>query len=384
MTARPKNAKGSAPRFLQPVGDPRDATGLYAAMKRYLEHRAVLGSTVQSVYGMESSIRVFIGWADERSVTHPEHVSRAVLERYQRWLHHYRKRNGEPLSIASQRSRLIPIRGLFKWLTRSGAIPANPAADLDLPKRMRRLPRAVLTAGEMETVLSLADTTTPLGLRDRALMELLYSSGLRRMEAANLELGDIDPQRKVVLIREGKGRKDRLLPVSERALHWLQEYLTRARPQLAWDLREKGVFLAHDGTPLGMSWVSGIVLRYTRRADLGKSGGAHLFRHSMATLMLEGGADIRFIQAMLGHAELSTTQIYTQVAIRQLQQVHANTHPAAMRRARSAPPVEAPPAPRPDAENAAEALWDALAAEADEEDAYTGGLDDAEPLHPPT
>ncbi|WP_280190173.1 tyrosine-type recombinase/integrase [Delftia sp. PS-11] len=124
---------------------------------------------------------------------------------------------------------------------------------------MRRLPRAVLTAGEMETVLSLADTTTPLGLRDRALMELLYSSGLRRMEAANLELGDIDPQRKVVLIREGKGRKDRLLPVSERALYWLQEYLTRARPQLAWDLREKGVFLAHDGTPIGMSWVSGSV-----------------------------------------------------------------------------------------------------------------------------
>ena len=370
MTTRAKNSKGSAPRFLQPVGDPRDATGLYAAMRRYLEHRAVLGSTVQSVYGMESSIRVFIGWADERSVTHPEHVSRAVLERYQRWLHHYRKRDGEPLSIASQRTRLIPIRGLFKWLTRSGAIPANPAADLDLPKRMRRLPRAVLTARDMETVLSLADTTTPLGLRDRALMEVLYSSGLRRMEAANLELGDIDAQRKVVLIREGKGRKDRLLPLSERALYWLAEYLTKARPQLAWDLREKGVFLAHDGTPMGKSWVSGIVLRYTRRADLGKSGGAHLIRHSMATLMLEGGADIRFIQAMLGHAELSTTQIYTQVAIRQLQQVHANTHPAAMRRVRGEMlPVPAPepasgPASPPSKADA-QALWDALAAEAE-------------------
>ena len=368
-TTRAKNAKGSSPRFLQPVGDPRDATGLYAAMRRYLEHRAVLGSTVQSVYGMESNIRVFIGWADERSVTHPEHVSRAVLERYQRWLHHYRKRNGEPLSIASQRTRLIPIRGLFKWLTRSGAIPANPAADLDLPKRMRRLPRAVLTAGEMETVLSLADTTTPLGLRDRALMEVLYSSGLRRMEAANLELGDIDSQRKVVLIREGKGRKDRLLPLSERALYWVQEYLVKSRPQLAWDLREKGVFLAQDGTPMGKSWVSGIVLRYTRLADLGKSGGAHLIRHSMATLMLEGGADIRFIQAMLGHAELSTTQIYTQVAIRQLQQVHANTHPAAMRRVRGELlPVPAPEPASPasaTSEADAQALWDALAAEAE-------------------
>jgi integrase/recombinase XerD len=367
--------KGAAPRFLQPVGDPRDATGLYAAMRRYLEHRAVLGSTEQSVYGMEASIRVFIGWADERSVTHPEHVSRAVLERYQRWLYHYRKKDGEPLSIASQRSRLIPVRGLFRWLTRSGAIPANPAADLDLPKRIRRLPRAVLTAREMETVLSLADTTTPLGLRDRALMEVLYSTGLRRAEAANLELGDIDPQRCVLLVREGKGRKDRLLPLGERALHWVQEYLAKSRPQLAWDLRERGLFLANDGTPIGMSWVSGIVLRYTKRADTGKTGGAHLIRHTMATLMLEGGADIRFIQAMLGHVELSTTQIYTQVAIRQLQQVHANTHPAAMRRVRGKPEPAPHPGLGPTPENAATALLEALAAEAegdDERDAWAG------------
>lgn len=366
--ARPKSAKGSDPRFLQPVGDPRDATGLYAAMRRYIEHRAVIGCTAQGRWANERDIRAFIGWCDERSVTHPQHVSRAVLERYQRWLHHYRKRDGEPLSIASQRTKLIPLRGWFKWLTRSGELPANPAADLDLPKRMRRLPRAVLTAGEMETVLSLADTSTPLGLRDRALMELLYSSGLRRMEAANLELGDIDMQRRVVLVREGKGRKDRLLPVTERALYWLQEYLTKSRPQLAWDLREKGVFLAHDGTPIGMAWVSGIVLRYTRRAEVGKSGGAHLIRHTMATLMLEGGADIRFIQAMLGHAELSTTQIYTQVAIRQLQQVHANTHPGALRRVRGELlPATLPPSAvmPPAAEADAQALWDALAAEAE-------------------
>src|ERR1700754_1970427 len=120
--------RSATSRFLTPVGDPRDATGLYAAMRRYIEHRAVLGSTEQSLWSMERYIRDFIGWADERSVTHPEHVSRAVLDRYQRWLYHYRKANGEPLSIASQRSKLIPVRGLFKWLTRSGALPANPAA----------------------------------------------------------------------------------------------------------------------------------------------------------------------------------------------------------------------------------------------------------------
>ena len=354
-------------RFLQPVGDPRDATGLYAAMRRYIEHRAVLGSTEQGLWSTERYLRDFIAWADERSVTHPQHVSRPVLERYQRWLYHYRKKDGAPLSVASQRCALIPLRSWFKWLTRSGQLPANPAADLDLPRRIRRLPRAVLTVLEMEQVLALADTSTPVGLRDRAMMEVAYSTGMRRMEVAHLELGDVDAERCVVLIREGKGRKDRLLPLGERALHWVQEYLARSRPQLAWDLQDATLFLSNEGKPLSLQWLSRIVALYVERAALGKHGGLHLIRHSMATLMLDGGADIRFIQAMLGHVELSTTQIYTQVAIRQLQHVHATTHPGARRRARSAPEPAPPPGPCPGQETATQAFLEALAAEADED-----------------
>lgn len=356
-------------RFSAPVGDPRDATGLYAAMRRYVEHKALLGSTEQGLYSAERYLRDFIAWCDERSITHPQHVSRPVLERYQRWLHHYRKRNGAPLSIASQRCKLVPLRSWFKWLTRSGAIPANPAADLDLPRRIRRLPRSVLTAREVETVLSLADIGTPLGLRDRAIMEVLYATGMRRMEVAQLELGDIDAERCVVLIREGKGRKDRLLPLGERALHWVNQYLAHGRPLLAWNLHEPALFLGNEGNPLNPNWLSTVVSGYVQQAELGKRGGPHLFRHTMATLMLEGGADIRFIQAMLGHAELSTTQIYTQVAIRQLQLVHASTHPGALRRLRSAQRAQALPSPQPGQDSATEALLQALADEADEEDA---------------
>jgi len=358
-------------RFAQPVGDPRDATGLYAAMRRYVEHRALLGSTEQGLYSIERYIRDFIAWCDERSITHPQHVSRPVLERYQRWLHHYRKRDGAPLSVASQRCKLVPLRGWFKWLTRSGAIPANPAADLDLPRRIRRLPRSVLTASEVEQVLALPDTSMPLGLRDRALIEVLYSTGMRRMEVAHLELGDVDAERCVVLIREGKGRKDRLLPLGERALHWVQRYLDQGRPQLAWNLQEPTLFLGNEGRPLNPVWLSTVVAQYVERAELGKHGGPHLIRHSMATLMLEGGADIRFIQAMLGHAELSTTQIYTQVAIRQLQQVHAATHPGARRRARASQTPADTPRPCLVDEDAATALLKALDDEADEEDVYT-------------
>lgn len=164
-----------------------------------------------------------------------------------------------------------------------------------------------------------------------------------------------------------KGRKDRLLPLGERALHWVQQYLDLGRPLLAWDLTEATLFLGKDGSPLHPMWLSTVVAQYVEQAQLGKHGGPHLLRHTMATLMLEGGADIRFIQAMLGHAELSTTQIYTQVAIRQLQQVHASTHPGAKRRLRGLQPPADMPGPHLTARNAAEDLLQALDDEADQE-----------------
>ncbi|WP_426317958.1 site-specific tyrosine recombinase XerC [Pseudoduganella sp. R-43] len=361
---RKRGSKG----FGKPVGDPRDARGLYAAMRRFIEYRATTGSTESGLYSSERYIRDFIAWADVRAVTHPEHVSQAVLERYQRYLHHYRKKDGAPLSVASRRSKIVPLKGFFKWLTRTGQIPANPASEIELPCAIRRLPRHVLTVAEVERVLALADTSSPIGLRDRAMMEVLYATGMRRMEISRLEVGDIDVDKCVVLIREGKGRKDRLLPLGERALHWVQEYLDRSRPQLAWNTKDATLFLGQEGLGLSPTWLSSHVASYVKRAELGKHGGCHLFRHTMATLMLENGADIRFIQAMLGHAELSTTQIYAQVAIRQLQKVHATTHPGALRRHRSTPTAPDAITPQPDAEDATADFLAALDAEGEDED----------------
>ncbi len=321
---------------------------------RYIEHLGVRGYRAQGMATAQRYISDFTAWAAERGITHPSQVSRAVLERYQRFLYHYRQRNGKPLSVASQRCKLVPLRGFFRWLTRVGQIPANPAADLELPKRLKRLPRVVLTAAEVERIMACVDTSTAIGLRDRAMLELLYATGLRRMELCRLEIGDMDAERCVILVREGKGGKDRLLPLGERALHWLRQYVQSAREQLAWNQAEQTLFLGAEGKPLSALWLSSLIAKRVDAANLGKRGGPHLFRHTMATLMLEGGADIRFIQAMLGHAELSTTQIYTQVAIRQLQRVHAMTHPGVARRVRGggAEQQNTPPA----AQNALQAI----------------------------
>ncbi|MBK9237223.1 MAG: site-specific tyrosine recombinase XerC [Rhodoferax sp.] len=349
------------------AGTPGDLRGLTAALHRYIEHLGLRGYRPQGMRTAERYIRDFIGWADERGVTHPAQVSRQVIERYQRWLYHYRKKDGSPLSVAGQRCKLVPLRGYFRWLTRAGEIPANPAADMELPRKIKRLPRVVLTAAEAERVMAGVDLGQPMGLRDRAMLEVLYATGIRRHEIAALELGDIEAERGVMLIREGKGGKDRLLPLGERALHWVTEYLERGRPALAWNAQDKTLFLGAEGKPLSLHWLSTVVAKRVDAAELGKRGGCHLWRHTMATLMLEGGADLRFIQAMLGHAELSTTQIYTQVAIRQLQAVHALTHPGAKRRARGAQTAEGTPTPSPEPANAAEALLAALDDEAEQE-----------------
>lgn len=350
-----------------PPATPRDAHGLTAALHRYLEALGVKGYRPMGIATAGRYVREFIAWADERGVTHASQVSRAVLERYQRWLYHYRKKDGMPLSVAGQRCKLVPLRGFFKWLTRAGEIGANPAADIDLPRRLKRLPRTVLTVNEAERVMAAVDVGTPIGLRDRAMLEVLYATGMRRNEIARLEIGDLDAERGVVLIREGKGGTDRLIPLGERALHWVGQYLDQSRPQLAWNERDATLFLGNEGNPLSPVWLSTVIARRVEAAELGKRGGCHLWRHTMATLMLEGGADLRFIQAMLGHVELSTTQIYTQVAIRKLQQVHAMTHPGAKRRLRGEQLALDVGEPQPDPHNAASAFLDALAREADEE-----------------
>ncbi len=158
---------------------------------------------------------------------------------------------------------------------------------------------------------------------------MFYGTGIRRAELAHLNLRDLDADRRTLIVRQGKGRKDRMIPIGARALAWIDRYLAEARPRLAGEPDDGTLFLTVDGTPFSLDRLTQLVRDYVKASGVGKQGACHLFRHTMATLMLEGGADIRYIQAMLGHAELSTTQIYTQVSIRALQAVHTATFPGA-------------------------------------------------------
>lgn len=345
-------------RFLTPVGNPADPQGLFAYMQRYIEHLGVKGYTEQGIYGAERNIRAFIRWCEPRALARPTEITKPIIERYQRHLFYHRKENGEPLSVFSQRSALVPLRGFFRWLTKQNHLLYNPASDLELPRMKRVLPKHVLTESEAERVLALPDVREPVGIRDRAMMEVLYSTGLRRMELANLRVYEIDRERGLVFVNQGKYQKDRWVPIGERALAWVQKYVDEVRPQIVMPPDDGTLFLTRTGVPFNEAWLSTTVSQYVQRANIGKAGGCHLFRHTMATLMLENGADIRFIQAMLGHADLKSTQIYTHVAVKQLKAIHDATHPAKTRKAKAANAAALP---------TADDLLAALDAEANEE-----------------
>lgn len=308
-----------------PASDP---SAFAAYIAHYLDHLATRGYSVQGTAYRGMGLRQFAAWLEERGITRVTDVSRPILERYAKHLHYALNRSGRPLSTASQSNRLTAIRHFFRWLTRNNHLLYNPAAELELPRPEHRLPQAVMSAEEAERVLMQPDTMTPDGVLHRAVMEVLYSTGIRRAELVNLDRVDVNTSRGVVSVRQGKGKKDRFVPIGDRALLWVQKYLDEVRR--VWELpaSPQALFLDPLGERLDPHRISRAVQKYIDAADIGKQGRCHIFRHTMATLMLEGGADIRYIQHILGHAQLSTTEIYTQVAIGKLKDVHTLTHPA--------------------------------------------------------
>ena len=273
-------------------------------------------------------LRMFVRWCTRTGTKNPSAVTESLLERYQQHLYFYRKKNGRPLALSSQRSRLSLIKVWFGWMERRHFVSIDPTAELELPRIPFRLP-TVLTKEQAELVLQQPNVEKPTGLRDRAILEMFYSTGTRRMELLGLGLFDLDRNLGVLTIREGKGRKDRVVPFGERARHWLDRYLVEARPVFTSSTACDTIFLTSSGKPFTPNHLSWLVRKYICAANIGKNGACHVFRHTMATHMLENGADTRFIQEMLGHARLDTTQIYTHVSIRKLKQVHTRTHPSA-------------------------------------------------------
>jgi site-specific recombinase XerD len=291
------------------------------ALDQDLLRRAVAPRS-RRAYGGDS--RQFARWACGRGLA-PDAVDLRALRRYVAGL----SEGGQAASTVAR--KLASLRALFAVQTRSGTIAANPVELIGAPKRSSRLPK-VLRAQELETLLEGIPAGGPLALRDRALFELAYASGLRAEELVSLDREAIDFDSETIRV-EGKGGKTRVVPVGEHALAALARYLERARPALQGAPTEQALFLSKSGRRLCTSDVRRRLRIWSRRA-IGAApalAGAHphALRHSFATHLLDGGADLRAIQEMLGHATISTTQVYTRVESARLRAAYARAHPRA-------------------------------------------------------
>jgi integrase/recombinase XerC/integrase/recombinase XerD len=286
-----------------------------------LRRRAVAEKT-REAYG--SDCRQFAEWADARGAE-PAQVDIRTLRRYAAGL---AERGVAPSTIAR---RLAALRGLFRCQMEAGMRGDNPAELLSSPKRPMRLPR-VLKAGEVAALLDSIPAGTPLELRDRALFELAYACGLRAEELVTLDLESLDFDAETVRV-EGKGGKTRLVPLGEHARQALERYLARARPLLLEAPSEPALFVSKSGRRLSTSDVRRRLSVWARRAVARSPALAqahpHALRHSFATHLLDGGADLRAIQELLGHATISTTQVYTRVESARLRSTYSRAHPRA-------------------------------------------------------
>jgi len=278
-------------------------------------------------------LKQFLAWLEERDITDPKAVTEADIQDYKMYLRkEHRTPRDTPLAESTYESHLAAIAGFFKWLEKSGQILLNPA-----PPRWSKKPKPlklpqIMTEEEALRVLESCPINTPAGLRDRAILEVLYSTGVRRSELARLDIRDFSAEKEELTIVQGKGKKDRVVPLGEFALTFTQGYLKLVRPWLAAVPSEEALFLnSRTGERMSDETLYYLVKKAARRAGIKKRVTPHTFRHSMATHMLRNKADLRHIQAILGHESLASTEVYTHLALEDLKEAVKKAHPRGRR-----------------------------------------------------
>ncbi|MCX7798340.1 MAG: site-specific tyrosine recombinase XerD [Melioribacter sp.] len=273
-----------------------------------------------TIISYENDIKKLFSFLETKNVKDLNEVTSKIIAEYFDEQRKYGIDNSTVMRYISS------IKGFWKYLEDSNYIQKNPTEKLPSVKKIRKLP-SVLSYEEIEKILNSVNTENYLGLRDRAILELCYSSGLRVTELINLKIPDLLFEDEVIRVL-GKGSKMRIVPVGESAIFWVTEYLTKSRPLLEKKTKsENYVFLNKRGSRLSRMWVWKIFNHYAKEADIKKEIHPHTFRHSFATHLLERGADLRAVQEMLGHSDISTTQIYTHVDREYIKQVHRDHHP---------------------------------------------------------
>jgi integrase/recombinase XerD len=299
-----------------------------ALRDKYRDYLSVLNYAKKTVISHVFYLNRFFAWLRGVGINEIGGVTRDIVRDYQTHLfEEINAHTGRPNAVTYQNMSLQAVKSFFRFLVENDYLVGDPAKSVPYAKAPQRLPRSILTQSEAKKVLHAPDTKTVLGYRDRTILEVLYSTGIRKEELNNLLLTDIDYNDGIIRINQGKGKKDRVVPMGKIACRYLENYIKGVRPSLIKDPYNNHLFLSLRGNRLSKNMVWEIVKSYTKKAKIKKTISPHSFRHTCATLMLRNKANIRHIQELLGHASLDSTQVYASVSITDLKEVHSRCHP---------------------------------------------------------
>ena len=301
----------------------RGAADFAALLTQYVEALRVRRYSESSIEKARVELPRLIHHLEDDGIRDARSVSEEHLAAYARHLERRISRRGAPLAAASRASAISTVRRFFAFLASRGHLLHDPAESIPLP-RSARLPRGILSESQARRLMASPFPASLIGKRDRAILELLYGAGIRLGEAVRADVSDLDLSQGLLLVRNGKGKKDRVVPVGGRAAIALGTYLAAIRPELVRRL-EQALFLSRDGARLSKIGLQAMVKRHGQA--IGVHVSPHTLRHTCATHLLRGGADIRHVQELLGHRSLQTTALYTRVAVEDLRQVLARAHP---------------------------------------------------------
>lgn len=296
----------------------------------YLNSLLVKDYSVHTIALKRRHLSIFQAWLDTSGIQNITQVNVNVFEQYMAYIRHtLHAKKKSKLAATTIRCRLTSVRVFLKFLTQRAIICHREVDKYELPSIGLPLPKPILSYDDVLCVLKQIPHTTIKGIRDRAIVECFYASGIRRGELVNLDLLDVDFSQRQLRITMGKGKKDRYVPFGKTAGKWLVKYLRDARPILS-NLRSGNAFFINSlGTRFKPCLLSELMSKYIRKANINKSGACHQYRHAAATHMVDNDADIRHVQEFLGHASISTTQLYLHVSKAKLHSVYSKTHPRA-------------------------------------------------------
>lgn len=272
-------------------------------------------------------LKQFFDYLRCNNIDHIDGITKDVINAYR--IEQYERINyrGKPNSIRYQNMMLRPVKQFTAFLKEAEYTVSDPAKDIQYAKEPQTLPRSILNPSEARKLLQAPDTKSVIGYRDRTILEVLYSTGIRKSELGALTLADVDYHDGFLRINSGKGDKDRIVPLGKIACRYLENYIKSVRPELIKDPYNNYLFLSVRGNRINQNMVWRMIKKYARKTKIKKNIHCHTFRHSCATSMLKNKANIRAIQELLGHKSLLSTQIYTHVSINDLKEVHSRCHP---------------------------------------------------------